>query len=289
MIDLIKPNLASEPEGEITFPKRASAKLDGIRCLVQGGMALSRSLKPIRNHYIQRTVQKFPNLDGELIIGSPTDPDVYRKTNSGVMSYSGSPEFTFYVFDLINHSGTFEQRYEDLQSMQHPDFVSVLPQSEITSADRLDSHYEMLLETGFEGLILRNPNALYKQGRSTPASQDMLKLKPFKDSEAVVLGVYEAMYNGNEAFTNELGRTARSTAMAGLEGKGMIGGFYVRDLETGVEFTCAAGRSSHKERTEWWLAPPKGRILKYRHMPYGVKDKPRINRFVGWRDPIDMS
>jgi ATP-dependent DNA ligase len=136
--------------------------------------------------------------------------------------------------------------------------------------------------------MLRNPNATYKYGRSTPKSQDLVKLKPFQDSEAIVLGVYEAMFNGNEAVTNALGHTERSTHKENLSGKGMLGGFHVRDLHTGVEFDCAPGKSSHAERTEWWNSKPVGKILKYRFLPVGIKDKPRHCRFIGWRDMRDM-
>ena len=63
----------------------ASPKLDGIRCMIQNGVALSRSLKPIRNEYIQNILggmELFNGLDGELIVGDPTAHDVYRTTTS---------------------------------------------------------------------------------------------------------------------------------------------------------------------------------------------------------------
>ena len=48
----------------------ASPKLDGIRCMIQDGIALSRSLKPIRNEHVQYILGReiFNGLDGELII-----------------------------------------------------------------------------------------------------------------------------------------------------------------------------------------------------------------------------
>jgi DNA ligase-1 len=82
-------------------------KLDGVRCTVQRGHAYSRSLKLIPNKYIQESFSKHASLigglDGELIVGSPTDPDCYRKTISGVMSVDGEPDFTFYVYDSVYH------------------------------------------------------------------------------------------------------------------------------------------------------------------------------------------
>lgn len=285
---MFKPNLACEPNGVLTFPKLASPKLDGIRCVTKFGDALSRSLKPIPNHYIREKLANFQNLDGEIIVGSVTAPDVYRVTNSGVMSQEGEPDFVYYVFDNPSMPADFQARYESIRLSLFPKFIKVLPQTLINSQGELDTYYGDLLSLGYEGAILRNLSAKYKHGRSTALSQDMLKLKPFADSEAVVVSAYEAMFNGNESFTNELGHTDRSTAAAGLIGKGMVGGFVVQDLTTGVVFDCAAGRSTHEERKEWWKNPPVGKILKYRYMPIGIKDKPRFPRFIGWRSSIDM-
>ena len=80
----------------------ASPKLDGIRCTIQNGIAYSRSLKPIRNEYIQSIlggIELYNGLDGELIVGSSTAHDVYRTTTSNVMRSTGEPDFKFYIFD----------------------------------------------------------------------------------------------------------------------------------------------------------------------------------------------
>lgn len=106
-----KPMLAAAVEdvSALTFPLIASPKLDGIRCIVRNGVAYSRSNKPIRNRYIQQCVSEYSSdlegLDGELIVGSPTACDVYRVTNSAVMSADGTPDFKFFVFDRINREG----------------------------------------------------------------------------------------------------------------------------------------------------------------------------------------
>ena len=71
-----KPMLAGKaPDtSEIRFPIMVSAKLDGVRCIVINGVAMSRSLKPIPNKYVQSVLSHgFNNLDGELIIGETTD------------------------------------------------------------------------------------------------------------------------------------------------------------------------------------------------------------------------
>src|SRR5690554_1925933 len=72
----------------LSYPVYVTPKLDGIRCLAFQEGALSRTLKPIRNRYVQECFSKAGStlwgMDGELIVGPPTTPDVYRVTNSGV-------------------------------------------------------------------------------------------------------------------------------------------------------------------------------------------------------------
>lgn len=286
---MFKPVLASEADSQVTFPKLASVKLDGIRVVTKFSGALTRSLKPVPNQHIRDTLAPYQDLDGEVIVGSPTAPDCYRTTNSAVMSHEGTPDFTYYVFDCLqNPANPFSRRFSDLQIRNLPNFIKVLPQVYVDNQEALDSLYSHYLEQGYEGAILRNERAVYKYGRETAKSQNMLKMKPFSDSEAVILSSYEAMENQNEAFTNELGQTERSTHAENKVGKGMVGGFIVKDLKSGIEFSCSPGVLKHSERTELWGKDLVGKILKYRSMSYGVKTAPRFPRFIGWRDARDM-
>jgi DNA ligase-1 len=85
----------------LTYPLLASPKLDGIRAVVLNDQLVSRTLKPIPNNFIREALShpQYDGLDGELIVGEPTDPGIYLKTNSAVMSVDGEPDFTYYVFD----------------------------------------------------------------------------------------------------------------------------------------------------------------------------------------------
>lgn len=293
---MFKPQLAEDAnklQAPLTFDKFFSHKLDGIRAVTKFGSALTRSLKKIPNVHWEEQLAKVQDLDGELIMGYPTDEDVYRKTNSAVMSHDGEPELTYYVFDDLSRMDLpFEDRLDILMNRKDlPEFVIRLPQMTCSGQEELDALYQDALLEGFEGLMGRNKKSLYKSGRCTAKSQDSLKFKPFRDDEAVIVSVYEAMENQNEAFTDELGRTARSSHQANLVGKGMLGGFVCRDMKTGVEFSVAPGKLKHTERLTLWAVKGTlpGRILTYRHLTVGVKDKPRHGRFMRFRDPLDMS
>ena len=119
MTKQIKPLLACEvPLDDVKFPVYVSTKLDGIRCLIIDGVAYSRSLKPIRNKYVQELFGKpeYNGLDGELVVGDIYAKDVFQKTTSGVMSAEGTPDVKFYVFDICT---TPEETFTARQFILH--------------------------------------------------------------------------------------------------------------------------------------------------------------------------
>lgn len=289
-----KPMLASPADLDaIRYPIFASPKLDGIRASVVGGRLLSRTLKeiPSRHIYNMFNQAKFEGLDGELIVGDPTSETCYRDTVSGVMADHKEPDFTYHVFDLWDHSGHFYLRRLDLEQRvarlghKHIKFVQ---HEQIEHREHLDAYEAAMVNAGYEGVMLADPKALYKFGRATAKGGQLLKVKRFVDAEAVVIGVEEEMFNGNEAQTNELGRTKRSTAKEGLVGKGTMGALVVRDVKTGVEFNIGTGFTA-QDRAWWWSwfktqseSTPQP-LIKYKSFPVGVKDKPRHPVYLGLR------
>jgi len=288
-----RPMLAGEAElDKLRFPLYASPKLDGIRCAVVNGRALTRTLKPVPNDYVRTTLSRpeLTGLDGELVVGSANAPDVYRATTSGIMSKEGTPAFFYHVFDMHNMSGTWEQRFRKLGVVaQHAPSVQMLHHRQLDSLDDLLAYETVCTQEGFEGLILRSPFAPYKFGRSTTREGYLLKLKRFHDSEAKVLDIIEEMHNANEAQTNELGRTKRSSHKENKIGKGRMGALRVCDIHTGVEFEVGTGFTDDDKH--WWWAQRGSAlpIIKYKFFPVGVKDKPRHPVYLGVRNPADIS
>ena len=275
----------------LQYPIIASAKLDGIRCLIKDGVALSRTLKPIPNKSIQAWAKKYADklegMDGELIVGDPASSTVYRDTNSFVMSHDKEGEFWYYQFDYWNLDAPYNKRIGNAL-IPVPESVIFLGYKIVNNKEELLKYEETVLNVGYEGLILRNPNGKYKYGRCTVKEDNAFKLKRFEDAEAVIIGFEEEMHNGNIAETNELGRTKRSTAKSGMVGKQSLGAFTCRTPE-GIEFSIGSG-FSQQDRLDYWKSKDSlmGCTIKYKHFPIGVKDKPRHPIFLGFRDPIDM-
>jgi DNA ligase-1 len=279
------PNLSS-----LQYPVLVSPKLDGIRCLTTVNGPVSRTLKPIPNKYIHEQLSRLPaGLDGELILGSPTDPDVYRKTNSAVMSHEGTPNFTYYVFDVWSSDDIFSVRSNPRWKTlyQTPPFVTALSHDYCNSPQEVEFWFDHFLKQGYEGLIIRNPKAYYKFGRCTTKENIAYKFKPYADDEAVIVACEPEYENTNEAITNELGRTSRSTAAAGLIPKESLGSITVTN-ETWGYFNIGTGWTKEERESLWNLHKNKnrliGKVVKFKYFPVGIKDKPRHPVFLGFRN-----
>jgi DNA ligase-1 len=294
-----KPMLAVDHDpAKLNFPIYASPKLDGIRGCVKDGRLLSRSLKPIPNKHVAAVLSQpiFEGLDGELIVGQANDPGLMQACTSFFMSHDKVQPFSYYVFDLHDDERGYDVRYQALiervnTSLPIPGAnVAVVNQTLIHDLDELDRYESMMLMQGYEGVILRKKDGLYKNGRSTVKEGLLLKVKRFTDSEAVVIGFAEQMENTNEKQTNELGRSKRSSHQAGLVGKGTLGALMVRDLATGVEFSIGTGLNDGVREHIWANRDShEGRIVKYKSFPVGVKDAPRHPVFLSFRSELDMS
>jgi DNA ligase-1 len=291
-----KPLLSAKADKDelhkLSYPLLASPKLDGIRAVVLNGQLVSRTLKPIPNKFIREALShpQYEGLDGELIVGSPTDPDIYLKTNSAVMSVEGEPSFMYYVFDRHDMQAPFSERLSSLDYHTHAECpITVLGHVDIFNEKDLIAYQEWCLEQNYEGVMLRKPSASYKYGRSTLKEQTLVKLKVFDDGEATVVGMTEEMHNANEATTNALGHTERSSHQANKVGKGRMGTLVVRDLDNGIEFEIGTGFTA-QHRQEFWTQASDviGRVVKYKFFAHGVKTKPRHPVFLGFRDPIDI-
>ena len=299
---LFKSMLASKTTdaelAKLRYPVLASPKLDGIRASVQGGVLLSRNLKPIPNAHVQKLFATDHNegFDGELIAGDPTHPAAFRTTSSAVMSEDGTPEVKFWVFDaLYDFNGTypyqepFEKRISRVAIKKGDKGLWLVPQKLIRCYDDLLAFEAECLAQGFEGAMVRDPRAPYKQGRSTVREGYLLKVKRFMDGEAIVLGIEEKMHNANEAVRELTGRLKRSSHQANMEPMNTMGTLRVRDIKTNVEFNVGTGFDD-AERLAVWRDKTKfiGKILTYRYFPSGSKDRPRFPTFVGWRNVADL-
>lgn len=291
-----RPMLACQyDKASVRWPMLASPKLDGIRCIAHNGVAMARSMKPIRNRFIQawfaRHLEAINLFDGELIVGPPNAPDVFNVTTSAVNSEDGEPDFTFHVFDRVGYID-YISRFDVLRQEDMPDRVRLVPNFYIFNEQELANYEAKALDEGYEGVMLRSPSSPYKHGRSTPKEAYLLKVKRFSDAEAVIVDLLEEMRNDNPLTVNELGLGKRSSHQANLVAKGTMGTLCVRGINgdfKDVEFGIGSGFDQATRQMLWNDRQNMlGKVVTYKYFSVGVKDKPRFPVFKGFRDPTDI-
>lgn len=238
----------------LRFPMIASPKLDGIRCVVVNGKALSRNLKSIPNKFIRESLENYfqtpvrqdnkgnlfqtgYHVDGEIMLKSGD----FNNVQSAVMSFDGEPDFEYVIFDTISNKPYNERStvYTPGENIQWK--YSSLQQKQVNNIEELMKLEDEWVKQGYEGIMLRDPNGRYKFGRSTEKEQILLKLKRFHDAEATVVGFEEKMLNNNEQVKDNLGRAKRSSAKAGLVPAGTLGALVVHDPLIDKTFTVGSG------------------------------------------------
>jgi len=314
----MKPQLAEDAIlDKVVYPVYCQPKIDGVRAMNLKGTLTGRSLDPFEGFGITEYFSKpeFVGLDGEMILGDkPNCTDrLCSKTTGAMGRFKGvtvMPDLTWWVFDYITPETVklpYRDRYALLANrvnvLNHPR-IHLVPNAHVGARGLLDTIIAAHSEQGFEGTIIRNPNAVYKEGRATKKGQELWRVKPWGDAEIVVTGVTEGQMNCNEAKTNTLGRTERSSAQAGMVPNGQVGsiqGEMLNDFHCpltgkllfakGLPITVGSGEMSVKEATHYFQNQHEivGHIVKFKHMLHGIKDLPRFPTYMSHRLPQDLS
>ncbi len=297
---MIKPQLADNYDPQkLLLPTYVQPKIDGVRGINLDGSLVGRSLKPFKNKALTARFSdpKYQGLDGELVCGDWDSPSLCRDTTSAVNTVKGSADgIVWWVFDLVTPvtiSMPYADRYALLKTkvQELNDLcVQLVPRKLVNTLEEVEQYDSYCLEAGFEGTILRNPAAVYKEGRPTKDAQQYMRIKRFSDSEAVVLSVTEGRHNMNEATTNELGRTERSSHAENQVPNGLVGSLQCRDCESGLEITVSPGEMDHAERKFYFENQGEiiGKTITYKSFKQGVKTLPRFPTFKHIRSAEDM-
>lgn len=301
MSKITRPMLAEtiEDVNKLRFPVLVSPKLDGIRCIMIGQQALTRSFKPIPNNYIRTYLEDMlsDGLDGEIVTYSPITGEMndFNTIQGDVMRADGEPKFKFMAFDYVKDelSKPFKDRLKDLWNYPDRNYLEVVENHCCLNAGELLGLEELYLRQGYEGAMTRDPEGEYKCGRSSLKQAWLLKLKRFVDSEAEVLEIFEQLTNTNEKTKSELGLSKRSTKKEGMVPAGIMGEFMVEDIKSGAIFKIGTGQGLTQElRKEIWENKEKyiGKLVKYKSQPSGAKSggKPRFPVWLAFRDERDM-
>jgi DNA ligase 1 len=285
-------------------PLYAQPKIDGIRCLIVNGRAVSRKFLAIPNNHVRYILEAMglpSGIDGELVTYTDSKLDEIYTISSKIMSEDGKPDFKYLIFDYaatdyLDHS--FDFRYN---GMFPHDIVKANSQYLQTFHDNTqivqhDSNVDTLLrveqffveQQRWEGVMFRDVQSRYKCGRATLNGGELIALKRFKDGEAIVLGMEELMHNESGYDKDKFGRTKRSKLVDAKSASGLMGKLLVKDAVSGIEFSIGTGFTTEMRKDIFNNFNTKyvGCMLTYKYQAYGIKNLPRSPVFINWRKDL---
>ena len=115
----------------------------------------------------------------------------------------------FYWYDIVDTNSTFDERWaymNDIKDQYNLDFnperifgledlrVQFVPQQLVSGYDNMLKLHNQFVEEGWEGLVIRDPDVVYRPNGRT---NDMIKIKVYKSEDFLVTG-YELGLRGSE-------------------------------------------------------------------------------------------
>lgn len=297
---LLAATMTKDEIASIRFPIMVSPKIDGIRGVtphVPLGIydTTSRRMEPIPNVHVRANTREWTGLDGEFVITEPNDIYAYDLAKSAIMTQKGEPDFTYWVFDYYPaYDQAYYQRYRMLERVAHklPSHIKLVEHTLMYDLDTLLEYEHRMVDTlNYEGIMLNDPLAAYKWGRSTFNEGILFKWKRMERTIATIVGFEEQMKNLNAQETNNLGYAKRSSAKAGKVPAGTLGAFVCQAPEWGVSFNVGTGEGLTKKlRQAIWdnRALYMGRKFIMEFQLIGSKDRPRIPSYKRFADDGDM-
>jgi DNA ligase-1 len=250
---------------QLRYPLIVQPKMDGIRCMCLNGKLYSRTMKPIPNKeitsllaYITNGTEKF--YDGELLLEDTMD---YNEVQSFVMSRDKvGLKWKYVCFDMIYggyEKDPYEKRLQDVYEQRAKALLPIewrrVPFEIVNSSAGVLAYEELAIREGYEGIILRNPAAKYKQGKATFKENIIYKFKRVADAEAKIIKCNELMHNGNDLDYNDIGYAKRSSHQDNLYPSSMVGSFTVVGINGKYKdkiFEVSCGSMTHQERRDYW-------------------------------------
>ncbi|MFZ3175845.1 MAG: DNA ligase [Thiobacillus sp.] len=195
-------------------------------------------------------------LDGELWIGRDRFDALSGTVRKTEAVDAGWRQIRYLVFELPGAAGDFSARIRQMQTIVElaaVPWLQAVEQTRVADRAALMQRLDAVMRAGGEGLMLHRADAPYLTGRSDA----LLKLKPWQDAEAIVVG-----------HTPGKGKY-----------QGMTGALQMA-MPDGRRFRLGSGLSDALRRQP----PPIGTRITYRYQHLTKNGLPRFPRYLRVRE-----
>jgi len=239
---------------------------DGVPLLLSSGGKVKVSVPHIEKILKEKgSFLKGMELDGELYVHGMPHEIIRSIVSPTVMLHPDHEQMEYHIFDLIHEQWPQRVRFYRLQALDLFPLILV-PTWPVYTLDELTKRYEQCLEQGYEGVIIRDPEAPYERGKKTTKATCIMKLKPSE------IGIYEVT-----AFVEEVSITG--------EPKGALGSLQLIDQRG--EFFYVGSGFKRPEREHLWSIREDipGRLAEIRYQAL-TKDRkvPKMQSFKRFVD-----
>lgn len=179
---------------DIKEPFYVQPKLDGVRVMANAkGDLISRTGKEykgfdhITNAIKELKLESNVILDGELFTFDLEFEKITGITRQLKKKDQEVNKIKFYIFDKTtsNDSDSYQTRYTFLKNLKLTDPLVLVNSELLNNKSDIPSKLSSFLEQGYEGIMMRNINGIYK---SNYRSAHLQKLKEFIDEEFEITG-----------------------------------------------------------------------------------------------------
>lgn len=191
-------------------------KLEGDRCravveetnegyvwtLYSSTAAVRTSVPHINDALQMACIHSYEELDGELYAHGARHEDIRSVVSRTQNLHPNYSDIEYHIFDVIS-TDTQSYRMARLNALKVEPPLVIVPHYTAHSLEgpqSINYFYDKFLEEGYEGIIIRHPQALYERRRMTT----IMKLKPREELKAVVIELVEER-DKNGTAKNALG------------------------------------------------------------------------------------
>ena len=240
----------------VKFPCFGSPKIDGVRTKYKDGKFYSRNGHPyIGLDQLRKQLAGCPTeLDGELTVAGKS----FQEGSGLIRNDDLTPNAVFNIFEIPDVKIAFIQRLIMIDDLHLTgDHIKKVNHQLLYSENEVMSYYQVCRKVGYEGAVIKPYDYEYKGTRS----YDWMKMKPIKDRDLIVTGIYE----GKGKYKNHMG--------------GAHVNFNGQPNDVG-------GGWSDDQRKYFWSYPQEliGKMIEVHYMEKTDDGNMRHARFIGFRE-----